>query len=1524
MAKALLGIDVGGGSVRAVIREIEGGKRTVVKKNMTAKALFTIGEFGYGMDTGVIFSILADTVKACMAKAGCAAGDVAALSTSVLRHTLVALDGGGQVLFSSPNRDARAVDATMRLNDSGADEIYRLSGHRPMPNLMACKLLWLRDTQPELYADIKTAFTLQDYLNYRFTGKIACERSQAGETMLYDLKKAKWADAMIKKLGLERAMFPELVDAGVNFGSLTAEAAEALGLDASTVVVTGASDTQSALLGMGVLGNGEMAIVAGTTTPIQMVTDKPCIDAKGRLWTGVAGIPGKYVLESNAGGMGISLEWIAGLLFGEKPNPAGALMAAATKAGAGAGGVLSTVGAQIFNNSVLSLPIEQTLFSTTNYTPEPAADRNKAARAVVEGMAFSLKGNIAQIEEVAKLSAGEIKLGGGMARDAIFAKVISEVTARPVVVPEVTDASAMGAVISAAVGAGICKTYTEAVDKYIDLRAPVSEAANETYERMYDEWLDMYNTSSDNFMQLGALINELRQDAAEGAQSDGENVSLRIYASADLSEDAVKMLGEFGSVTYKSYRDGEMLDGDDMIAALKDYDAYITEVEVVDAAVIKELPNLRMIGVCRGNPTNIDIEACSAAGIPVVYTPGRNSEAVADMAVAFILNIARMIPESAAFLKEEGKAGDMGRQGAAYFRYQGMELWRANIGIVGGGAIGKKVAKRLLGFDANLFVYDPYLSNEDALLMGAKKVELDELLAVSDVVTLHAPVTPETTNMIDAAAIAKMKDGVLIVNTARAALMDYDALLAALQSGKVRGAALDVFPEEPPASDDPLVLLPNVLSTPHTAGNTKQVGVHQGLIIVENIRKLLAGQMTSDVINRKAFKSFSFTGEKKFDTDALEALKDNVVGVNDLHTKKQEASKPASVGAPAPKVVAPAPAAAPQPIAAPQVPAGGGYAQYMALIKEFLALMSQDAEVKAKTASKDIAFQITFKENEESCYLYFNKGNIEADLGEYPGSAEVNLRMPIEIFDGMMLGTVNGAKAAMTGQMSFTGNVRKAMSMQSILNLMMGSYQEAIKKVGKVDVKALGAEPVPAPAAAAQPTAAPQAPTAAAQAPTAAAQPTSPAAGGGYAKYMELIKEFLALMSQDAEVKAKTASKDIAFQITFKENEESCYLYFNKGEIDAALGEYPGEAEVNLRMPIEIFDGMMLGTVNGAKAAMTGQMSFTGNVRKAMSMQSILNLMMGSYQEAIKKVGKIDVAALGAEPAPAPAAPAQAAPGAIIRATAEAIPAGVKIPNPEPQKLSFFGKIFGKPQPIVQHVIIKQAPAAPAAAAPAAQAPAAPQKAKVGDVRDEILQITTEMYHKGLITGIGGNVSARCDDNPDEIWITPSSIFKGDLRADQMVRLDLDGNSVGGAELSASSEKNVHTGIYKRRPDIMAVIHSHASKSTLMGLAGLKFAPISSDAAFFGEVPVVPFMIPGSPELGDLVGEAVGAEGCAAIMQNHGLVVAGTSLRRASDMTDCIEITAAKILEAKAMGIELALIPEKDVEELSELGKMLV
>ena len=206
-------------------------------------------------------------------------------------------------------------------------------------------------------------------------------------------------------------------------------------------------------------------------------------------------------------------------------------------------------------------------------------------------------------------------------------------------------------------------------------------------------------------------------------------------------------------------------------------------------------------------------------------------------------------------------------------------------------------------------------------------------------------------------------------------------------------------------------------------------------------------------------------------------------------------------------------------------------------------------------------------------------------------------------------------------------------------------------------------------------------------------------------------------------------------------------------------------------------------------------------------------------------------------------------------------------------------------------------------------------------MRSEILAVVNELYATQLITATGGNVSVRVPGR-DELWITPSQLFKGDLRPEAMVRIDLQGRPLEDGARAPSSERLIHCAIYAARPEAQAVIHAHAPHATTLANAELPFVPISTEAAFFGNIPRVPFIMPGSDALAKAVGEAIAGE-WAVLLRNHVLIVAGRSLRRAADSVEIVERTAEVILGCYAVGREPPTLPEEDVRTLRRMGDLM-
>src|SRR5581483_4081461 len=273
-------------------------------------------------------------------------------------------------------------------------------------------------------------------------------------------------------------------------------------------------------------------------------------------------------------------------------------------------------------------------------------------------------------------------------------------------------------------------------------------------------------------------------------------------------------------------------------------DVLVVQGAPVTDAVLEASSELKLVGCARGGPVNVDVDAVTARRLPLVNTPGKNAEAVADLTIAYLVMLARGLPKAQRFLAEGHRLRD-NWEGA---KFMGSDLRRHVLGLVGYGQIGSRVSERALPFGMSVIVYDPFVEAN-----GVEQVStLEELLARADFVSLHARATPENENLIDAAALAAMKPGAFLVNTARETLVDEDALDAALESGRLAGAALDVVRTTAQNGRHRLLRHENVVMTPHLGGATHETLLQGAEMIAEEIVRFAAGEPLVNVVNRDA------------------------------------------------------------------------------------------------------------------------------------------------------------------------------------------------------------------------------------------------------------------------------------------------------------------------------------------------------------------------------------------------------------------------------------------------------------------------------------------------------------------------------------------------------------------------------------------------------------------------------------------------------------------------------------------------
>jgi len=484
--------DVGSGVGRCHIFDLEGHEVSHASKEWYRTWLAT------DWDAEAAWQALSTVMREAIRKINVPSDEIAGISSTSLRQQIILLDKQDEQIRFPPAIEL-FVEDKMIISQYG-ERMYLSSGHWPMQGIMAPHWLsYLKNNKPDIFKKIGTILSVNDWVLYKLSGEKAAEPASACETCLFDITKLQWSTEIINELGYPEYIFPKIVKNGQVIGEVTAKAAEHTGLKAGTPVVVGGPDTQCGLIGSAAIEEGDTTAVAGTTTPIMMVRSSPIFDKKWRTWSGCHAIPGKWVLESNAGITGWIFRWLRDEFMQTEASLANSMgvdvydlmCREAEKTSVGSNGLFASLGPTIMNTRSSSVPMGG--FFGIMKMAERKTGKREFARAIIENTCYAVRGNCEQIEEISKTKIKELRFCGGLAKSPVWAKIQSEVLGVPVLVPQVKEASALGAAICAGVGTCLYRNVEEAVDKTVHLERIEPDAGNhEKYDALYERWLRIY------------------------------------------------------------------------------------------------------------------------------------------------------------------------------------------------------------------------------------------------------------------------------------------------------------------------------------------------------------------------------------------------------------------------------------------------------------------------------------------------------------------------------------------------------------------------------------------------------------------------------------------------------------------------------------------------------------------------------------------------------------------------------------------------------------------------------------------------------------------------------------------------------------------------------------------------------------------------------------------------------------------------------------------------------------------------
>jgi autoinducer 2 (AI-2) kinase len=495
----LLAIDAGTGSCRAVVFDLE-GHQVATGQREYSHAELADAPGSQVFDTEGNWRLICACVRDALT--GIDPGRLKAVAATSMREGMVLYDARGREIWACPNVDSRAADEAGELVSSGAArEIFELVGDWVAITAPA-RFLWIAKHEPDVFASIAHVGMLGDWILTRLSGEHVTDPSLGSSSGMFDLAARDWSDRVLEICGLERPLFPPIVDCGTVVGSVTAAAAQGTGLPEGLPVVAGGADTQLGLLGIGVTQPGRLTVVGGSFWQCTVVLDEPLIDPEARLRTLCHTVPGRWMMEGIGFYCGIVMRWfrnafceLEALESQRTGEDVYAIMERkAASVAPGSNGVFG-----IFSNLMQASRWVHAspAFVGFDVANPPRAGRVECFRAVEESAAYATRGHMRIVEEVAEIEVREVVLTGGAAKGTLWPQIVADALGVAVSIPEVKESTALGAALYAGVGAGLFPDAAEAAERLVRFERTFEPdpAAAAAYDALYEQWLELYRRS---------------------------------------------------------------------------------------------------------------------------------------------------------------------------------------------------------------------------------------------------------------------------------------------------------------------------------------------------------------------------------------------------------------------------------------------------------------------------------------------------------------------------------------------------------------------------------------------------------------------------------------------------------------------------------------------------------------------------------------------------------------------------------------------------------------------------------------------------------------------------------------------------------------------------------------------------------------------------------------------------------------------------------------------------------------------